>query len=264
VQDGRTLRGYCWMTADRATRDLPSDRRPGPDAPVRAGLIIFDCDGVLVDSEVLSARIEAEELGAAGITISAEEMLARFTGIASRDAYAILEAEQAIGLPAGFGERALERLHAVFERELEAVRGIRAALETIDRPVCVASSSEPARIERSLRIVGLHERFAPHLFSAAMVARGKPAPDLFLHAASRMGVAPAECVVIEDSVPGVRAGVAAGMRVIGFAGASHCGPGHCNRLRGAGADRVLADMAELPRSLDGWPAPSPLDRQPGR
>jgi HAD superfamily hydrolase (TIGR01509 family) len=233
-------------------------------APAQAGLIIFDCDGVLVDSEVLSARIEAEALGAAGIRVSAEEMLERFTGITSREAYAILEAEQRIRLPAGFGERALERLHAAFERELEAVGGIAEALAAIDLPVCVASSSEPVRIERSLRIVGLHARFAPHLFSAAMVARGKPAPDLLLYAAERMGVAPADCVVIEDSVPGVRAGIAAGMRVIGFAGGSHCGPGHGDRLRGAGAAIVLADMAGLQRSLDGWPAASPLDRRSRR
>jgi HAD superfamily hydrolase (TIGR01509 family) len=219
---------------------------------IRPGLIIFDCDGVLVDSEILSARIEAEALGAAGIRVSAEEMLERFTGIASRDAYAILEAEQGTGLPVGFGRQVLERLHAAFEEELAAVRGIAAALDAIDLPVCVASSSEPARIERSLRIVGLHERFAGNLFSAAMVAHGKPAPDLFLYAAERMGVAPAGCVVIEDSVPGVRAGVAAGMRVIGFAGASHCRAGHGDRLRIAGAGTVLTDIAELPRSLDGF------------
>ena len=258
------MRDYGRMSADRATRDSPSGRGLWPDVPVRPGLIIFDCDGVLVDSELLSARIEAEALGTAGIAITAEEMLGRFTGIASRDAYAILEAEQGIDLSVNFGERVLERIHAAFERELEAVRGIAAALAAIDLPVCVASSSEPARIERSLRIVGLEARFAGNLFSAAMVARGKPAPDLFLHAASRMGVAPAACVVIEDSVPGVRASVAAGMRVIGFAGAGHCGPGHGDRLRDAGAGIVLIDMANLPRLLNGWPAPSPLDRRPGR
>jgi len=263
VQDGRTLRGYSWMTADRATPDVPSGRRHGPDAPVRAGLIIFDCDGVLVDSEVLSARIEAEALGTLGIGIGAEEMLERFTGIASRDAYAILEAEQGIDLPEGFGKKVLERLYAAFEQQLDPVPGVGAALAAIDLPVCVASSSEPARIERSLQIVGLHERFAGNLFSAAMVARGKPAPDLFLHAAERMGVAPAGCVVVEDSVPGVRAGVAAGMRVIGFTGGSHCGLGHGESLRAAGAGIVLNDMAELPRSLDGFGETSPLDRQPG-
>jgi FMN phosphatase YigB (HAD superfamily) len=117
-------------------------------------LIIFDCDGVLVDSEVLSARVEADALGALGIRISAEEMLQRFTGIASREAYALLEAEQGIRLPKRFGGQVLERLHAIFELELEPVRGIRAALAAIDLPVCVASSSEPVRIERSLRAVG--------------------------------------------------------------------------------------------------------------
>jgi HAD superfamily hydrolase (TIGR01509 family) len=227
-------------------------------------LIIFDCDGVLVDSEILSARIETEALGERGIRISADGMLERFTGIASREAYATLEAEQGVRLPERFAQQVLERLHATFERELEPVRGIRAALAAIDLPVCVASSSEPVRIERSLRTVGLHERFAGNLFSATMVARGKPAPDLFLLAAERMGAEPAGCVVIEDSVPGVQAGIAAAMQVIGFAGASHCRPDHGDRLRGAGAGIVLADMAELPSLLDGFGPASPVDCHHGR
>jgi len=251
------------MTADAPARPAPSGRQLRPEAPIAPDLIVFDCDGVLVDSEVLSARIEAEALAAIGVRISAEEMLERFTGIASQDCYATLEAEQGLRLPPGFGRSVLERIHAAFERELQPMAGVREALAAIELRVCVASSSEPARIERSLRAVGLHERFAGRLFSATMVARGKPAPDLFLYAAERMGVAPAGCVVIEDSVPGVRAGVAAGMRVIGFAGASHCGPGHGDRLRAAGAGIVLTNMAELPRSLDGFGETSLLDRQPG-
>ena len=117
--------------------------------------------------------------------------------------------------------------------------------------MCVASSSDPARIEHSLAVVGLLGRFAPHIFSAAEVACGKPAPDLFLHAARRMATPPARCVVIEDSLRGVQAGVAAGMRVLGFAGGSHCQPGHDGQLKAAGAERVFADMALLPELLAG-------------
>ena len=112
--------------------------------------------------------------------------------------------------------------------------------------MCVASRSDPARIEHSLAVVGLLERFAPHIFSAAAVERGKPAPDLFLYAARRLATPPARCVVIEDSLRGVQAGVAAGMRVLGFAGGSHCRPGHDEQLKAAGAERVFSDMALLP------------------
>ncbi len=117
-------------------------------------------------------------------------------------------------------------------------------------PRAVASSSATERIARSLALTGLTDHFAPHLYSASMVPNGKPAPDLFLHAASQLGVEPGDCVVVEDAVPGVLAGVAAGMRVIGFTAAGHCGADHAAGLVGAGADEVAATAAELTDLLD--------------
>lgn len=129
------------------------------------------------------------------------------------------------------------------------MEGVEEALAALTCKVCVASSSSPERLRHSLSLVGLLRWFDPHIFSAAQVARGKPAPDLFLFAARQMGVEPHSCVVIEDSVPGVAGATAAGMRVIGFTGGSHCGPGHSVRLRSAGAFATLADLGELPGLL---------------
>ncbi len=212
-------------------------------------LVIFDCDGVLVDSETIGCRIEALLLTEAGFAITADEILGRFTGITARETFRTLEAERGGPLPEGFEERVREEIHAAFTRELLAVAGVALALERIALPVCVASSSDPARIAHSLEVTGLLGRFAPHLFSAAAVARGKPAPDLFLHAAARMATPPARCLVVEDSVAGVQAAVAAGMRVLGFTGAGHCPPDHAARLAAAGAARTFASMTELPDLL---------------
>jgi HAD superfamily hydrolase (TIGR01509 family) len=217
----------------------------------RARLVIFDCDGVLVDSELIGCRVEADELTRLGLVITAEEILERFTGATAAETFRTLEAEHGRPLPAGFVPRVTDAIRAAFEHELQVVAGVAAALERIALPVCVASSSDPMRIEHSLRLVGLFERFAPHLFSATAVEHGKPAPDLFLHAARRMATAPRHCVVVEDSSRGVEAGVAAGMRVLGFAGGSHCGPEHGARLRAAGADRIFTDMALLPALIAG-------------
>jgi HAD superfamily hydrolase (TIGR01509 family) len=217
----------------------------------RTELVIFDCDGVLVDSEVIGCRVEAEELGRVGIGVTAAQILERFTGATAAETFRTLEAEHGLKLPEGFVLRVKNAILAAFTAELRAIEGVAAALERIALPVCVASSSDPARIEHSLKTVGLLERFAPHIFSASAVARGKPAPDLFLHAAARMGVAPAHCVVIEDSLRGVEAGVAAGLRVLGFAGGGHSGLGHGERLRAAGAERVFAQMALLPELIAG-------------
>ncbi|HSA81643.1 MAG TPA: HAD family hydrolase [Geminicoccaceae bacterium] len=216
-------------------------------APIE--LVIFDCDGVLVDSELIGCRIEVEALTSAGLRVTLEEILERFTGVTSKETFRTLEREQGRRLPADFTQRVGAAIRAAFERELVAIAGIHAALAQIEVPVCVASSSSPARIEHSLKVVDLLDRFAPHLFSAHTVGRGKPAPDLFLHAAERMATPPARCLVIEDSIPGVQAGIAAGMRVLGFTGASHCAPGHAERLRTAGAAQTFADMTLLPDLL---------------
>jgi HAD superfamily hydrolase (TIGR01509 family) len=142
---------------------------------------------------------------------------------------------------AGFATALMRR----FEAELRAIAGIEAVIDALAVPCCVASSSSPERLAHSLTLTGLHGRFAPCIYSAAQVARGKPAPDLFLFAARAQGVAAQCCLVIEDSIAGVQAGVAAGMTTIGFCGGGHCDAGHAARLRQAGAHEVCADAGEL-------------------
>jgi HAD superfamily hydrolase (TIGR01509 family) len=207
-------------------------------------LVIFDCDGVLIDSELLSARADRECLAECGIELSADEILERYTGISFADAVADLETRHG-PLPADLGERHRRIFWPLLERELQAIPGVTAVLDSLACKMCVASSGRPERLRYALSLVGLYDRFHPHIFSATEVARGKPAPDLFLHAAARMGVMPERCVVVEDSVPGVIAAVAARMRVVGFVGASHCRPGDAARLEVAGAAPVINDMVQL-------------------
>ena len=207
-------------------------------------LVIFDCDGVLIDSELLSIRADRECLAECGIELSAEEILDRYTGISFAGMVADIEARHG-PLPADFADRHRRHLWPLFERELRAIPGVAAVLDSLICPTCVASSGRPERLKHALSLVGLYDRFHPHIFSAVEVARGKPAPDLFLYAAARMGAAPERCVVIEDSVPGVMAAVAAGMSVIGFVGASHCRPDEAARLAAHGAARVIDDMTKL-------------------
>ena len=209
-------------------------------------LIIFDCDGVLVDSEVISCRVHAEALTRQGYPITAEQVGVRFLGRSAHDTHAEVERELGRALPADFEElRKLAILDAL-ATSLEPIPHTHAVLEAITIPVCVASSGFPAKIAQSLTSTRLYTRFAPHIFSASQVARGKPAPDLFLFAAERMHAQPAQCVVIEDSVPGVTGGRAAGMTVLGFHGGSHCRPGHADLLRAAGAIVTFDDFRQLP------------------
>ena len=214
-------------------------------------LIIFDCDGVLVDSEPVAARVLARELTSIGFPLTAEECIARYTGISMPSVVACIEAEFARELPADFAERVRAADVEAFKVELRAVPGARAVLARLAHPKCVASSGRLSKMQLTLTLSGLMPFFElRHLFSAEMVAHGKPAPDLFLLASDRMGVAPENCIVIEDSCPGVHASKAAGMRVLGFTGGSHCTPGYDAMLREAGAAEVFADMTDLPRLLE--------------
>jgi HAD superfamily hydrolase (TIGR01509 family) len=211
-------------------------------------LLIFDCDGVLVDSETLSCRIDAETLTECGVPYTAEEVAREFTGVSIKDQITRIESERGIRLPDDFTERLNRTLFQRFETDLKPIEGVRDAILSLPFPRCVASSSIPERIALSLRITGLADLF-DNIFSSAQVARGKPAPDLFLHAASRMNALPGECLVIEDSIAGVQAARAAGMRVIGFVGGSHCGPGHAEKLRQAGAPVIIERMSDLPTAV---------------
>lgn len=214
-------------------------------------LVIFDCDGVLVDSEVLFNRIAAEEFTRCGVPMDTETAIARYTGISAPSMIAMVEAETGITIPDDFAQRCRARANEVFDAELQAIAGIEAVLADHAPRRCIASSSSPARIRRSLGSTGLVHHFDDAaIFSAAMVERGKPAPDLFLHAAETMGAAREDCIVVEDGQPGVQAAVSAGMTVLGFIGASHIRDGHADRLRETGAYHFFDDMAELPGLLD--------------
>ena len=209
-------------------------------------LIIFDCDGVLVDSEVISCRAHAETLTRHGYPITSEQVFDRFLGRSTRQAHLEVEAELGRSLPDDFNTQLQDELYRSFEATLQAVPYIDQALDAITQAVCVASSGSHERMRVSLGCAGLYDRFAPNIFSATQVTHGKPAPDLFLFAAEQMRAAPERCLVIEDSIPGVTGAVAAGMTVLGFHGGSHCRPGYADTLRAAGAVAIFDDMRELP------------------
>lgn len=213
-------------------------------------LVIFDCDGVLVDSEPIASRLLAEALTELGFPLTQQQVLERYTGISMRAVLAKIEAEWGQPLPADFAAQMRERDYAVFRRELRPVPGVPETLAQLTDAKCVASSGTPEKMALTLGVTGLMPHFAPHVFSATMVERGKPAPDLFLHAARAMGADPQACVVVEDSVAGIRAGLAAGMRVLGFAGGGHAGPGYAGMLATAGAHAVFDDMRRLPALLE--------------
>lgn len=217
---------------------------------MRPELLIFDCDGVLVDSEIIGCRVAARELGRLGFTISEEEIARRFVGRPTQEMLTTLAAEQRLAVPEGFRDVLLAAVADAFPGDLAAVPNVPAAIARIDLPMCVASSSDVSRIEESLKLTGLLGAFGARIFSAQMVERGKPFPDLYLLAARTLETAPAACLVVEDSAGGVEAAVAAGMRVFGFTGASHCGDGSAARLTAAGAELVFDDFAHLPSLIE--------------
>jgi HAD superfamily hydrolase (TIGR01509 family) len=202
--------------------------------------VIFDCDGVLVDSEPISNRVLAALLTEAGMPVSPEGAVEAFMGRSWKNVLAW--AGERGRLPEDFRRRYLDAMFAAFEAELRPVPGIADALDAITLPDCVASSASLEKMRFTLGHTGLWERFDGRIFSATEVEHGKPAPDLFLHAAASMGWDPAECAVVEDSPAGVEAGRRAGMTVFGYAGRTPA-----EQL--GGADRVFAVMAELPGLL---------------
>ena len=209
-------------------------------------LIIFDCDGVLVDSEVISCRVHAEVLTRHGYPITAEQVRQRFLGRTSVDATIEVERELGRPLAEAYEVERQTTLFAALAEAVEAIPHLHGALDVIDTRKCVASSAVHEKIFTSLSRVKLYERFAPNIYSGSQVKFGKPAPDLFLFAAEQMNVPPARCLVIEDSVAGVTGGTAAGMMVFGFHGGSHCGPDTAETLRAAGAAVTFDDMRQLP------------------
>jgi HAD superfamily hydrolase (TIGR01509 family) len=214
-----------------------NDRRP-------AEVVIFDCDGVLVDSERIAVRVDLLVLEQVGLKLSEAEVIDRFVG---RSPSVMREAiEVHLGHPlAPELKDEFEQLYVeAFAQELRAVDGVEAVLSEISQATCVASSSEPQSLERKLQMTGLYQHFVGRIFSATEVRNGKPAPDLFLYAARRMNVQPDRCVVVEDSQYGVQAARAAGMHVFAYAS------GLCDPERLAGAHTtIFTDMRELPPLL---------------
>jgi HAD superfamily hydrolase (TIGR01509 family) len=220
--------------------------------------IVFDCDGVLIDSEMLANRSEVELLKSIGIEFDLHEYMARFVGKTKQDVLAGIESLHGVKLTEDFWKSVEDNTFKVFQTELQPIAGIFELLDCVDIAKCVASSSSLERLDLTLKLTGLFDRFSPHIFSAEQVNRGKPAPDLFLFAAAQMQVPPVggaaqkehRCVVIEDSLAGVRAGVAAGMTVLGFTGGSHIQPGHHAKLLDAGAIEVFSQMSQIADWLD--------------
>jgi HAD superfamily hydrolase (TIGR01509 family) len=208
-------------------------------------LVIFDCDGVLIDSERLAVEVDVLALRELGWHLSEAEVIERFVGRSDRDTQAAIEAHLGRELPPGWGKRYEQLQRQAFAAALAPVDGVLEALDRITLPSCIASSGTHEYLRYTLGLTGLYERFAGRIFSAEDVALGKPAPDLFLHAAKRMAAAPADCVVVEDSRSGVEAARAAGMRVVAFTG----GLSPAAILQGRNTI-LFDDMSELPRLLE--------------
>lgn len=220
-------------------------------------LIVFDCDGVLIDSEILSARVDCELLRELDYEITPEELAHRFAGFTTERIFELVGEELGRAVPEDLIRRAQQETDRRLGKEVQPIAGVHEMLDALDDPRCICSNSRPERLEVSLSRVGLWDRFRPYVYSARAVGegRGKPAPDVFLHAAKEFQTAPSDAFVIEDSVAGVTGAVAAGMRVIGFTGASHSWPGHGEALMDAGATTVVRRLAEVPptvEALKGW------------
>lgn len=211
--------------------------------------IIFDCDGVLVDSEVLALEIELTSLKEIGLEFDLDAYQKRHLGTTSTEFFREIEADYRAKfdapLPADFRPTIRDRYREAFSTRLRAIPGIHDALALVDAKRAVASGSSPEGLVQKLHQTGLSEFFGPHVYSSHQVERGKPAPDLFLFVAESLGVRPSECTVIEDSAKGVQAAVSAGMRAVGFIGGGHCGPGHAESLRAEGADVIVEHMCDL-------------------
>lgn len=218
----------------------------------RPDLVIFDCDGVLVDSEIVAARVEAEMLREAGHDISAQEIARRYAGLTFRDILISIEQEARILFQASLIDEAERRVDERLKREVKPIEGAAQAVASISLPRCICSNSGAGRLAAMLERTGLLALFEDRIFSSAEIPGGrpKPAPDVFLYAAERMGGAARRTFVIEDSVHGVAGARAAGMRVIGFTGAAHSHPEHAAMLMEAGAETTVSRMADLKRVLD--------------
>ena len=218
--------------------------------PSDVDLVIFDCDGVLIDSEAIANQVCVEFVATLGHDISMHDFAARYCGSPIGDIWRRVAIDFGVPIDDAFRRDVDAEVHRRFETSLCAMDGVADVLDAIERRFCVASSTGLVKLRNNLARVGLLQRFDPGVFSASQVARGKPAPDVFLYAASQMGADPAHCLVVEDSIAGVTAARRAGMRVIGFAGGGHVNDHHPELLMDVGAWRIAQSMPELGMLLD--------------
>ncbi len=217
-------------------------------------LVIFDCDGTLMDSEMIIAEEETAAFREAGIEIDPREFLRRFAGQAGKYIRATLETEFDRHLPDDFAKGVPDRINQRLWREVKAIDGAHAMLDQLDQPRCICSNSGNERLKIELTRAELWDRFRPYIYSSQDIEglERKPEPDVFLHAAKEFEADPRNCLVVEDSVPGVMAGRAAGMRVVGYTGGSHTYKGHADVLTEAGAETVIAKLTELPSVIEAF------------
>jgi HAD superfamily hydrolase (TIGR01509 family) len=223
---------------------LMANRRP----------ILFDCDGVLVNSEVIAVAEETAALARFGLIYDRTEFVSRFMGLSDPDFFAALNADAEARLSQPLPEEVFAALksaiHARYEKELVAINGAVELISAYRGPMAVASSSHLEVLRHKLRLTGLDHLFAPHIYSGEQVARAKPAPNLFLFAAAQLGVTINDCIIIEDSINGVRAGLAAGGEVWGFTGGGYADDGHGARLAATGAHHVFDTFAAMRAHLE--------------
>ncbi len=212
-------------------------------------LVIFDCDGVLADSELMAFQAQAEVISEAGIPLTAKD-IEPYMGVVGTEMYKDIANKHNHPLPGDMSERFVQRIMQLAESEPVDMPGIKDVLRNLEQKYCVASNGEIARLRGTLTAAQLDGFFNGNVFNAEMVTRGKPAPDLFLYAAQQMNVPPADCLVVEDSVHGVSAGLAAGMTVFGFTGGCHCPPDHGQRLFELGASLIFDDLRQLPDLIE--------------
>ncbi len=208
----------------------------------RIDLVIFDCDGVLIDSEGLSAEVLMGALADLGVAVDFDYFCVNFLGRSFPTVARDIQTTFDLILPDDFEQRYRRDLFARFTEELAPTRGVEEILKGLTVPYCIATSSSPARVSNSLNITNLARRFGDHVFTASEVQRGKPAPDLFLYTAARMGFDPANCLVIEDSLPGIEAALAANMQILRYTGGAHLGG---RVLKHADHVETFNDWAEL-------------------
>jgi HAD superfamily hydrolase (TIGR01509 family) len=223
------------------------------DDPGMKRLIIFDFDGVIADSEVLANTVLAEVVSELGVPTTLDDALRRYMGKRFHEVIASIEAAVGRSLPRHFSDDFQRRTLSRFRSDLRIVEGAREFIEAFPEiPRCIASSSSSDRLALCLDVLDITNFFGSNVYSASGVDRGKPHPDIFLHVANTMAVDPARCIVIEDSVSGVQAGIAAGMTVVGLLAASHVRAGHAERLHEAGAHylaRTFKEAQEVTRGL---------------